>query len=65
MWNLQSNHYGNTTGKKFETDAQTPNCYYFSGYSASVISFLTSKVSNAEELFDQAMNQQILNEIVL
>ena len=38
----------------------TPNCFYFSGYDASVISFLTSKVKNASELFDAAMNQEAL-----
>ena len=63
LWNLQSNHYGKGTGKKFETYGNTPNVFYFSGYSASIISFLTDGIKNAEELFDEVMNQEILQMI--
>ena len=66
LWNLQSNAYGSSTGKKFETyDTKVPNVFYFSGYSASVISFLTSKIKNAEELFNETMNQELLQMIEL
>jgi len=64
LWNLQSNHYGPTTGKKFETfGIDIPNVFYFSGYSAATVSFLTSKIKNVQELFDEAMNQEVLQMI--
>lgn len=65
LWNLQSNHYGAKTGQKFETHGDVPNVYYFSGYSASVISFLDGNVKNAGELFNEAMNQEVLNMVEL
>jgi hypothetical protein len=61
LWNLQSNSRGN----KFETDSLAKNTFYFSGYSPAVVSFLTGKVETAEDLFDSAMNQEILNMIQL
>lgn len=65
LWNLQSNYYGRGTGEMFETYGDVPNVYYFSGYSASVISFLNGNVKNAGELFKEAMDQEILNMIEL
>lgn len=71
LWNLQSNAYGSTTGKKFETYGNVNNVYYFSGYDASTISFLTgvdgqkSEPKNAEELFQAAMDQEILNMVTV
>lgn len=66
LWNLQSNYYGSTTGQKFETSANALGTYYFSGYSASVVAFLLNqKIMTARELFDEAMNQEILNRIEL
>ena len=59
LWNIPNTFYGRSA-PKFETMFDTPNCFYFSGYDASVISFLTSKVKNASELFDAAMNQEAL-----
>lgn len=59
LWNLQS--YGR--GNKFETFGDVKNVFYFSGYSASVISFLTSKIKTASELFEEAMDQELLNVI--
>lgn len=62
LWNLQSNYYGRGTGEKFETTANESGTYYFSGYSASVISFLTGhEVLNARQLFEKAMDQEVLN----
>lgn len=66
LWNLQSNYYGRGTGEKFETHGAVKNVYYFSGYDASVIAFLTgtknqkSEPKTAEELFEAAMDQEIL-----
>jgi hypothetical protein len=66
LWNLQSNYYGEGTGSKFETYGDVDNVYYFSGYDGSVIAFLTgvegqiSEPKNARELFEAAMNQEIM-----
>jgi hypothetical protein len=69
LWNLQSNYYGEGTGQKFETFGNVKNVYYFSGYEASIIAFLTGvegqkkEPKNAEELFESAMDQEIMNMI--
>jgi hypothetical protein len=63
LWNLQSKFYGDGTGKKFETFGDVENVYYFSGFEPSVITFLTSKIRNAYELFMEAMSQEILDMI--
>jgi hypothetical protein len=55
LWNLQGK---NTT--KFETYGNTPNVFYLSGYSASVVSFLSNDIKTASELFNEAMNQEVL-----
>lgn len=65
LWNLQSNHYGKGTGEKFESYGGVPNVFYLSGYSAATVSFLTSKIKNAEELMMEAMNQEILQMVEL
>lgn len=61
LWNLQSNGRGN----KFETYGEVKNVFYFSGYSASTISFLDNKVKTAYELFEEAMNQEVFKLIKL
>lgn len=67
LWNLQSRYYGHGTGRKFETYGEHENTFYFSGYDASVIAFLTgleskgSTPKTAEELFEAAMDQELLN----
>lgn len=63
LWNLQSGYYGSNTGKKFETHGDVPNVFYFSGYSAATVSFLTTEIETASELFEAAMNQEILQMI--
>lgn len=68
LWNIPNTFYsrGSSTQVKFETFGDVPNVFYMSGYSASTISFLlTGKASNAEELFREAMDQEILNMIEL
>lgn len=61
LWNLQSNYYGSNTGKKFETyGSDVPNVFYFSGYSASTISFLTGEIQTAAELLEEALNQEVI-----
>lgn len=63
LWNLQNTYYGKGSGSKFETYGDVKNVFYFSGYSASTVSFLTSKIKTASELFDAAMDQELLNMI--
>jgi hypothetical protein len=73
LWNIQNNYYGGSSGKKFETHGDVKNVYYFSGYEASTIAFLTGvegKTSeeapqNAAELFEAAMDQEVLNMVEL
>ena len=72
LWDLRNNYYGYETNKsKFETHGDVKNVYYFSGYEASIIAFLTGvdhqekEPQTAEELFEAAMNQEILNMVEL
>jgi hypothetical protein len=66
LWNLQRTGYG---GHKFETYGETKNVFYFSGYDASTIAFLTgvngktAAPSTDVELFQAAMDQEILNQV--
>lgn len=41
------------------------NVFYFSGYSAATVSFLTDDIKTAAELFDAAMNQEVLSLVKL
>jgi len=62
LWNLQSGYYGVGTGCKFETFGDVKNVFYMSGYSASNVKFLLNqKVETAEDLFNTAMSQELLN----
>jgi hypothetical protein len=70
LWNLQSNYYGDGTGEKFETFDNHTNVFYFSGYDGSIISFLMGtpdkikpEPKNANEVFEAAMDQEVLNMI--
>lgn len=67
LWNLQSRHYGDSTGKKFETYGNVKNVYYLSGLDGATIAFLTGLEGSdkipqtAEELFEAAMNQEVMS----
>lgn len=65
LWNLQSNAYGKNTGKKFESNAETPNCFYMSGYNGATIAFLTDNIKTPIELAMNALDQEILQNIKL
>lgn len=66
LWNVPNRHYAHDQKVKFETFGDVPNVFYMSGYSASTVAFLTTgKATNAEELFREAMDQEILNMIEL
>lgn len=68
---LPNTFYSHRPTQKFETFANAKNCFYFSGYDLSPLAFLfgasTSKIipQTAEELFDAAMNQEILLKLSL
>ena len=61
LWNLQNSYYGKGSGEKFETGQDTKGVYYFGGYSASVISFLSGKIKTTYELIDEALSQEVLS----
>lgn len=63
LWNLQHGYGGG--GRKFETHGDVQNVFYFSGYSAATVSFLTDDIKTAAELFDAAMNQEVLSLVKL
>ena len=63
LWNLQHGYGGG--GRKFETHGDVQNVFYFSGYSAATVSFLTEDIKTAAELFDAAMNQEVLSLVKL
>jgi hypothetical protein len=71
LWNLQSKYYGDNTGKKFEGGAGKKNVFYFSGFDGATVAFLTGietkepqkAVETAEDLFNAAMNQEILSRV--
>lgn len=65
LWNIPNSFYKRGGQVHFETYGNQPNVFYFGGYSASVISFLTDKIKTPRELFDSAMNQEILNLVEL
>lgn len=63
LWNIPNAYYGQAA-PKFETfTSDVPNVFYYSGYSTSVISFLTSNVKTSRELFEEAMNQELLSRV--
>jgi hypothetical protein len=65
LWNLQNSYYGKGSGEKFETGKDTKNCFYFGGYSASVVSFLSSKIKTTYDLMEECLNQEVLSMVEL
>lgn len=63
LWNLSSNAYGGRAGKQFETYGDVPNVFYFSGYSATTVSFLTNKIKTASDLVREALSQELLQRV--
>lgn len=62
LWNLQNNYYGSGSGSKFETFGDVKNVFYLSGYSAANVQFiLNNKIETAQDLFDAAMDQELLS----
>ena len=72
LWNLGNNYYGRTSGNKFETHGEAENTFYFSGLDGSVVAFLTGLDGGDKplpktdvELFEAAMDQEVLNLITV
>lgn len=69
MWDIPNGYYGNDNAVKFEDFADAPNFYYLSGYDPSAVAFILGTKynevtpKNAEELFQAAMNQELLNRL--
>lgn len=64
LWNIPNGYYHGANGgvAKFETFGDVKNVFYLSGMSGSIVSFLSEgKVETARDLFDAAMNQEVLN----
>lgn len=61
LWNLTNSYYGREKSV-FETPTPVvPNFYYMSGYSGAIISFITDKIKNAEEVVAEALDQELLS----
>lgn len=65
FWNITNTFYSSKPTVKFETFGDVKNVFYFSGFSPSVITFLTNKIDTPWELFNKAMDQELLNKIVM
>lgn len=72
MWDIPNYCYGKGNKVKFEDFADAPNFFYMSGYDPSAVSFIMggnkpeAKIpTNAEELMRVALNQELLNRLVI
>mgnify|MGYP000494241051 FL=1 len=71
LWDLPNGYYGRGMKPKFEDFADAPNNFYLSGYDPAAIAFIMGtkpfKASprNATELFNAAMDQELLNRLVI
>ena len=69
FWDIRNNFYGNRK-TTFETHFLEDNVFYFSGFDASVITFLEKgemtqkEIKNAKDVFLNAMNQEIMTYVV-
>lgn len=74
LWDIPNDYYTNSSSPKFESFGDRENFFYLSGLDGSAISFLLGKApvegqesapvpKTAQELFEAAMDQEILNEI--
>lgn len=71
IWDIPNSYYG-ASQTAFEDFADCPNLFYMSGLDGSAIAFLTgtkakgkTEPKNAEELFEAAMDQELLNMITV
>jgi hypothetical protein len=65
LWNIPNGFYSRPEAQ-FETTANETGAYYFSGLSPSVIQFITGcEVLTPRQVFDKALDQEILNMVTL
>lgn len=70
LWDIPNNYYGKSQ-TAFEGFADTPNLYHMAGFDPSGVAFLTGTTSQtntslpktAEELFEAAINQEIMQRV--
>lgn len=61
LWNIPNSFYGSRSSVKFETYGPDANAVYMSGYSAAQVKFLnTGKIESPRDLFNNAMNQELI-----
>lgn len=71
LWDLPNGYYSNNIRPKFEDFADAPNNFYMSGYDPASIAFIlgrknsTSSPKNATELFNAAMDQDLLKRLIV
>lgn len=71
LWDLPNDYYGGGIRPKFEDFADAPNNFYISGYDPASIAFILgtdyhkAAPKNATELFKAAMDQDLLNRLVV
>lgn len=70
LWDIPNDYYSSNPRPKFEDFANAPNFFYLSGYDPSAVAFILGgnkpefkAPKNAEELFESAMNQELLNRV--
>lgn len=71
LWDLPNGYYGGGLRPKFEDFADAPNNFYISGYDPAAVAFILgtkpfkATPKNATELFNAAMDQELLNRLVI
>lgn len=67
LWDVPNHYYGNKPQTAFEDFADSKNLFHLSGLDPAVVAFITGTTHQAqlpktsEELFDAAMDQEVLN----
>lgn len=71
LWDIPNGYYSSKPQTKFEDFADAPNFFYMSGYDPAAVAFVMgngefkSSPKNAEELFEVAMSQELLNRVII
>ena len=70
LWDIPNGYYAGEIRPKFESDANYPNFFYMSGLDPAGIAFLLGEKDKPapktpKELFEAAMDQELLNLIVI
>lgn len=71
LWDLPNSYYGTNARPKFEDFADAPNNFYISGYDPAAVAFIMgtkpfkATPKNATELFNAAMDQELLSRLVV